>query len=129
MPAAKFDFRNSGSKKNACEQGATFRREFLWKEKSVGATEATPIDLTSYTARMQVRTTHKSENTIISITTENGGIVLGGPLGTVNLYMSAIQTAALPAREYVYDVELIAPTGDVIRLVEGTFEVTPEVTR
>ena len=30
---------------------------------------------------------------------------------------------------HVYDLELVAPNGSVTRILEGTFNITPEVTR
>jgi microcompartment protein CcmL/EutN len=50
-------------------------------------------------------------------------------LGTVRLKVDAATTAALTAGDYVYDLEITAPNGDVTRLVEGKFKVKPEVTR
>jgi hypothetical protein len=43
--------------------------------------------------------------------------------------ITAAQTSALKAGTYVYDLELEAPNGEVIRLIEGRFVITPEVTR
>ena len=84
-------------------------------------------DLTTYTARMQVREKHSSTAVIAELTTENGGIVLGDS-GEINLVLSATDTAAIIAKEYVYDLELV--NGEVVtRIVEGAFLVTPEVTR
>ena len=77
---------------------------------------------------MQVREKHTSTVPIISINTENSGIVLGGTAGTINLNISSTRTATFIAKDYVYDLELIS-SGNVYRLIEGKFIVTPEVTR
>lgn len=104
-------------------QGASFERIFAWKIDGV------PVSLTGYSARMQVRRNHPSPIAVITLTTENDGIVLGGSVGTVTLQMSAEETEAVGAAEYIYDIELESPAGDVYRILEGRFIVSPEVTR
>jgi len=115
MPAGNYDI--------TCDQGATFSRVITWKNSN-----GTPIDLTNYTARLQVRANYPSSTVLLNLTTENGGITLGGALGTITLAATATTTAAIAADEYVYDLELITAS-TVTRLVEGSFIVTPEVTR
>lgn len=106
-----------------CPQGTTFSQQFTY---SIGGEL---VNLTSYTARMQVREKYISKTSIVDLSTENGGIELGGDEGTINVYISETVTALIPAKEYVYDLELISPSDFVYRLVEGKFIVTPEVTR
>ena len=105
-----------------CPQGATFSKQLTWEIDSI------PVDLTTYTARMQVREKYTSPSAIINLTTENGGITLGGDEGTIDIDISATSTASLVAKEYVYDLELVS-SSVVTRLIEGKFIVTPEVTR
>lgn len=107
-----------------CEQGATFLRTMKWLDEN----EA-PIDLTGYSALMHVRTTHKATTTIVTLSTAQGTIVLEPSTGTIQLSLSATQTAALPTGKAVYDLELTSSGGVVTRLLEGKFVVTPEVTR
>jgi hypothetical protein len=115
MPAGNYDI--------TCDQGATFSRVITWRNSN-----NTPIDLTNYTARMQVRANYPSTTVVLSLTTENAGIALGGALGTITLAATATATAAITADQYVYDLEMITGS-QVTRLIEGTFTVTPEVTR
>lgn len=89
----------------------------------------TPINLTGYTARMQIREDITSGTVLISLTTENGGITLGGVFGTITLLIMASVTAAIAWTTAVYDLEIISPSGIVTRLVEGRITVSPEVTR
>lgn len=104
-----------------CPQGATFNKTLTWRIDEV------TVDLAGYTARMQVRENYKSPAAKLDLTTENGGIVLGAE-GLITLEIDAATTAALKARDYVYDLELV--TNDTVyRLLEGKFTVTPEVTR
>lgn len=107
------------------EQGATFTRTLTWKiNKNV-------VNLTGYTARLKVRT--NSRNTVptkilISSLTSSSGITLGGTAGTIQLTISATQTAALAPGKYSYDLELESAGGEVTRLVKGKFTVDPEET-
>lgn len=105
-----------------CPQGSTFIKQLTY------AIDGVPVNLTGYTAKMQVRESHASPVVIVDLTTENSGITLGGSLGTITLTISAAVTEALVSKEYVYDLELISGA-NVYRLVEGKFLVTPEVTR
>jgi hypothetical protein len=106
------------------EQGATFQKTFTWKDSNEDA-----VDLTGYTARMQIRRKKSSTTAEHSATTENGGITLGDELGTVAVEIPAADTADFDFTKGVYDIELIASDGVVTRLVEGGVEVSKEVTR
>ncbi len=77
---------------------------------------------------MQVRETHTSSNTLVSLAT-GSGITLGNKAGTIDILISAATTAAFTPNTYVYDLELVSANGSVTRMVEGSFTVTPEVTR
>lgn len=105
------------------EQGATFNLLLTWKINDV------PVNLTNWTARLQARVDVEDSEVILSLTTSNGGITLGGALGTISLDQTATQTALLPAGTFVYDLELISGVGAVTRLVQGELNISPEVTR
>ena len=105
-------------------QGATFELTITWKDSA-----GTAINLTGYTARMQVRETYSSTSTIVSLTS-GSGITLGGAAGTIAILISATTTAALTAPfSGVYDLELVSAGGVVTRLLQGAATVSPEVTR
>ena len=104
-----------------CAQGATFSKRLTWTIDDV------PVDLSTYTARMQAKTSYGATCTaIFDITTENGGITLDDK-GNIDLLIDASETKTFVAREYVYDLELDSGS-QVYRLMEGKFIVTPEVT-
>jgi predicted MFS family arabinose efflux permease len=105
------------------EQGATFNLLLTWKINN------TLVNLTGYTARLQARVDVEDTELVLSLTTANGGITLGGAAGTISLDQTATQTTLLPAGTYVYDLELIAANSTVTRLVQGELLISPEVTR
>jgi hypothetical protein len=81
---------------------------------------------------MQVRSNVTSNTIIATLSTtagNTGTITLGGTAGTVDLLISAANTASLTAGQYVYDLELVSGGGVVTRLLEGNFKVSAEVTR
>lgn len=104
-------------------RGATFSEQIEWKDES-----GTPVNLTGFTARMHMRETLEAADPFLTLTTENGGITLGGVAGTIQLLASATQTTAITATSGVYDLEL-ASGANVTRLLEGLAIISPEVTR
>jgi hypothetical protein len=115
MPAGGYDM--------VCEQGATFLRQFTWTDEN-----EVPVNLTGFTARMHIRTTVAAASTTLELTTANGRITLNPSQGTITLQLTATETAALAAKRYVYDLELVSGAS-VTRLLQGAFTVSPEVTR
>jgi len=105
------------------DQGATFSRNLHWEDSS-----GNPIDVTGYSARMQVRERFVSATPVLSLVSPTN-IALGGGSGTVVVTVSATLMAAVTAGDYVYDLEMVASNGVVTRLLQGTFKVRPEVTR
>lgn len=105
------------------EQGATFSQVITYKESGVA------INLTGYTARMQVRATLEAATALIELTTANGRITLGGSAGTITITISATDSAALTAGRGVYDLELVSGSGIVTRLLQGVATISRNVTR
>lgn len=111
----------AGTYNIVCEQGATFNREIT----VVNADGSIP-DYGTSTARMQVRPTVDSATIVISLTTENGRITLLN--NKITLDITADDTTLLAQGTYKYDLEVVTGA-DVIRLIQGDFKVSPEVTR
>jgi hypothetical protein len=107
------------------EQGATFGLVITWRD-SAGAL----VNLTSYTAFLEVRRgrTTPVGPLILSMTTSNGCIALGGALGTITLALTATQTAALTPGIYEYDLEMRVGSNHRY-LLSGHFIVPPRVVR
>jgi hypothetical protein len=107
-------------------QGATMTKSFVVLDSS-----DQPEDLTGYQARMQLRTTFSATEPALSLDTQSlGGITISLPEAKITVNMTAAQTTALAARDFLYDLEIFTPSnGYVRRLVEGTITIRPEVTR
>ena len=104
------------------DQGATFGAVFTW----LGSDQETPVNITGYSAAMQVRS--QAGNLLASFTTTAGSIALGGSAGTITLSASPSVTNGWTFSAGVYDLQLTDETGDVITLLAGIFTVTPAVT-
>ena len=104
-------------------QGTTFQLSPVWKVDNL------PVDLTGYTASMQVRQFVDSTSTLVELSTTNGKIVINGALGQINLTLTAAQTAALsPVGSYLYDLNLTSPGGYVYKILQGAFILNASVT-
>ena len=99
-------------------QGATWSKTYRWTQGTSAK------DLSTWTAKMQIRA---ADGTLIEeLTTENGGVTLTAS-GDISLHLSASETSAMSSGG-AYDLELYGPNGDVIRFLEGTVTLSPEVT-
>ena len=115
---------NPGQHSFTCPQGTTFSKSLTYKVNKFA------VNLTGYSARMQVRESYTSATTIVSLTSaEGGGMTLGGVAGTITFTIPAATTSVLKSGTYLYDLEIVSPSGEVTRLLEGKFKVTPEITR
>jgi hypothetical protein len=101
------------------DQGSTFSRQLTVEDNN------TAMDLSGYTGRMQMRSTHDSSTIALSFTVT----IANAAQGKLNITASATSTAALTQGIYVYDLEIESSAGTVTRLMEGNITVTPEVTR
>lgn len=88
-----------------------------------------PVDLTGFTARMTIRRTQASTDAEVTLTSQAGDIVLDNVAKTITIIIADTITEALTMRTGVYDLELIAPTNEVFRLMEGAVTVNREITR
>jgi len=116
------------------EQGATTDFELVWKDN-----DGTPVDLTSYVARMQIRTDYGGDlicSLSSSLDSDGTGLNLSGSNGTtpltsgsIGIFISATSSSAFTFNEAKYDLELEhKTTGYVTRLIEGKVKLSKEVT-
>ncbi|TAG50441.1 MAG: hypothetical protein EAZ30_00015 [Betaproteobacteria bacterium] len=119
MPAAKQNL--------LIEQGTTWRYALELKA-GVKATDPA-LNLTGYTAQMQLRSDIDSAIPIIALTIANGRITTAPLLGRLELLLSATETAALSFDRAVYDLEITSAGGEVTRVLQGSVALSKEVTR
>lgn len=101
------------------DQGSNFSSEI-----TVTDVDDSPIDLTNYTARGQIRRTYTS-----SSATSFAAVVSNPTSGIVSISLTSATTANMKPGRYVYDVEIVSNTNIVTRVIEGQFILTPSVTR
>lgn len=87
-----------------------------------------PVDLTWYTARMQIRAKVDSDTVLHTLTTENGGILLDDVAKTITMYIPDETTQTFTFKAAVYDLEMISG-GEVTALASGSITLVREVTR
>ena len=125
MAAGKYSF--------VIEQGATFQRELQYKD-NLGV----PINLTSYSAKMQIRPTPGSNvlyaTLSSSLDADGTGLNLNGlsgnmPLtsGSIGVVISAASSSQFLFNEASYDIELYSGSY-VSRILEGRIKLSLEVT-
>ena len=102
-------------------QGATYDLNLTW------AIGGTAVDLTNYTAAMQVKENTRSTASVLDLSS-GSGITLGGTAGTIAINVSASTMGSAIAGNYVYDLELNSG-GQVTRLLQGAFAISAEVTK
>ena len=117
------------------DQGATKEFTVIYADANNN-----PIDLTGYTAKMQIRPSPGSETLYATLSTTispNGsGLYITGlpssPVpatsGSIGVVMSAALTTSLNFGEASYDLEIKSGTY-VIRVIEGKVRLNKEVTK
>lgn len=109
-------------------QYATYEPTFTWYAGqcvctgTIGA-GAEPVDLTGYTALLQIRTA--PGGTLLYDASSN--ITLGGTAGTIALNIPAATTAGFTWSVGVYDLLLTSSQGVATRLLTGNVTVSPAV--
>jgi len=120
MPAAKKDF--------LIEQRATWRKRLIYRDS-----KRRPINLTGWSARMDVRTAKDATSTLIlsalssEIDPVKGQIIITPLTGSIEVVLPVDVTRPLtvdPKTKLFYDLKLYSPNGDEIRLLEGQITVS-----
>lgn len=87
-----------------------------------------PKSLLGLTARMQIRAKLTDTDSILELTTENGGIILDDTAKTITMHITATQTELLTFKSAVYSLELL--NGSIVNtLVKGVLTLESEITR
>jgi hypothetical protein len=126
MSAGKYSF--------VIEQGATFTIQLAYKDNT-----GTPIDLTGYSGKMQIRPTVTSDTVYLtlssSLSSDGSGLNFSGsgglnpPVsGTIGVIIAAETSNNLNFDQAVYDLEIYKQS-TVTRLIEGQVKLSKQVTR
>tara|TARA_R100001015_G_C4506303_1_gene79339 strand:+ start:215 stop:598 length:384 start_codon:yes stop_codon:yes gene_type:complete len=126
MAAGKYSF--------TIEQGATTDFQIDWRDST-----GTPVDLTDYTARMQIRSSYGSSgilyaNLTSDLDSDGTGLNMSGSnsafpptSGSIGVIISAASSSNFTFQEALYDLELV--TGSTVtRLLQGNVRLSKEVT-
>lgn len=106
---------------------ATFRYLFEWREDNGKVVK--PRDLTGYTGFAHLAPAKNEPGTTLELTTENGGIILGGfqlhepKNGLIEIYVMKEQFEAVLWKRATYTLYLIEPSAphDDYALLTGRF--------
>lgn len=115
--------RRAGKLNLYIEQGASFEIPIVYKQ------DDQPVDLTDCIVRSQLREKVSSKDPLINLDSQVGGITLVPTEGKIIMKITATQTAELKVYKGVWDMIIIFPTGEVVRILNGSFEVSRGVTR
>jgi hypothetical protein len=104
-------------------EGDTLKMDFTWQD-SAGAF----IDLTSHTAKMEVRAKAGDDAALVTLT-NSLGITLGNAASNILAQITASQTSTIGKGKFVYDIELTDGNGDVNTLIAGKITLKESVTK
>lgn len=106
--------------------GQTYRKTLTWYAGGqivAGAlVGGTPVNLTGATAILRAKASSDSPAVFFELTTENGGITLGGAAGTISLLLTKAQTLAL-SKNGIYECRIIYSNGEADWLFFGPVTV------
>tara|TARA_R110000751_G_scaffold23861_5_gene65536 strand:+ start:160 stop:558 length:399 start_codon:yes stop_codon:yes gene_type:complete len=121
------------------EQGATTNFEIQYKDSN-----SSPIDLTGYSGRLQIKSTYAQNSGELyltlssSLNSDGTGLNFSGSngstppaSGSIGIYIAACTSSALTFNEALYDLELYSGSGDcpyTVRLLEGRVQLSKQVT-
>jgi hypothetical protein len=94
-----------------------------------GGLATSPVNVTGYTAELQMRSLPSDPTAVLTLTSAAGQIAVIGAQGQFDVHATAAQTRAIDEGTYYYDIEVTTQGGIVTRLSQGQIVVTPEVTR
>jgi hypothetical protein len=104
------------------EQGATFTLDL-----TVSDADGAAINLTGYSAAMQGR--EQLDDVVTVFDLASGSEITLGSDGSIAVVIDDTATAAITATSGVYDLIITSGGGVVTRVLQGTFTVSPQVTR
>jgi hypothetical protein len=119
------------------EQGTTFQLELIYKDSN-----QTPVDLTGYSGRMQLRPTVDSTTVYLTLSSslraDGTGLNFSGSngstpptSGSIGIYIASCTSSLLTFTTAKYDLEIYSGSGAcplTVRLLEGQISLSNQVT-
>lgn len=102
--------------------------DYIQLTLNVKDSAGTAINLSGYEVRGQVKSFYSSSGIILDLKP----IITSDISGIISISIPSTGSAALPVHDYVYDIERYPsglPNGNSIKLMQGKFSISPEVTR
>lgn len=102
--------------------------------------DATPVDLTGYSALMEVRAARDETSDLVAVFASDPGdvdvtftgpvgtLTLGGAAGTIRREMDATTAEDLPVGSWRYELKLVPTAGEAVSPFAGPFNVEKRVT-
>ena len=115
---------SAGLYNTVMDQGEDFGMTVFWKDATGNS-----VDLTGFSAEMMIRQNIDDIYPLVTISSPSSGIVLGGTAGTVAITIPASITSALASGCVVYDLKMTDANGRTYRLLQGSINIVPSVTR
>lgn len=116
MAAGKYNF--------LIEQGSHFNYTL-----SVSDDTGDVIDLSGYTGKMQIKSDITASSSLLELSTTGNYMSITGAQGLISLSVPNTVTSTLDFDTAVYDLIITSGTGVVTRLVEGSVNLSTQVTR
>lgn len=90
--------------------------------------DGTPVNISGYSLRGKVKYSYGSTGVLVDL----APTIVNPVSGIINFTLTPSETAALPITVAVYDIERYvsgqSPEATVVRVLQGTVTITPEVT-
>lgn len=110
---------------NGLPQGSDINIPIAYKTGS----PATIVDLSGYSAKLQVRRNYDSP-VLIELSSADGTITLSATSPNVTLHFSNSLTEGMTVfNDMIYDLEITSPSGSISRILQGPFSISRQVTR
>ena len=88
-----------------------------------------PIDITGWTAEIDIREKPEFQTPIAQYSSPSNGITVDGASGTITLALSSTETEAMSFTNAVLDVRLKSPSGEIVYFPSRTITAKRTVTR
>jgi hypothetical protein len=122
MAAGKYSF--------TIEQGSTVDFIIIYKDSN-----GSPVDLSTYSSKMQIRLTYGSAPIITlssSLNSDGTGLNMSNAAsGAIGIYIASCTSSMFNFDTAIYDLDIISGSGDcpvVDRILEGKVKLSKEVT-